>query len=144
MAISKLLIANRGEIAVRIIRAARELGLRTVQAVSAADRDMMAARLADEVVEVGSAHASKSYLNKDAVLAAALASGADALHPGYGFLSENAEFAQACADAGLMPGAVASRAATIPANARVEDMPQLAAGSSAFVRAMRCCDFFML
>ncbi|MDR3517419.1 MAG: acetyl-CoA carboxylase biotin carboxylase subunit [Azospirillaceae bacterium] len=102
MAISKLFIANRGEIAVRIIRAARELGLRTVQAVSAADRDMLAARLADEVVEIGKAHATKSYLNKDAVLAAAVASGADAVHPGYGFLSENAGFAEMVERAGLV------------------------------------------
>jgi len=102
MTISKLFIANRGEIAVRIIRAAHELGIRTVQAVSAADRDMLAARLADEVVEVGKAHASKSYLNKEAVVAAAVASGADAVHPGYGFLSENADFAEMVEQAGLV------------------------------------------
>jgi len=102
MAISKLFIANRGEIAVRIIRAAHELGIRVVQAVSAADRDMLAARLADEVVEIGKAHASKSYLNKEAVVAAAVASGADAVHPGYGFLSENADFAEMVESAGLV------------------------------------------
>jgi acetyl-CoA carboxylase biotin carboxylase subunit len=102
MAIRKLFIANRGEIAVRIIRAARELGIRTVQAVSAADRDMLAARLADEVAEVGPAHATKSYLNKDAVIAAAVASGADAVHPGYGFLSESAGFAGSVEAAGLV------------------------------------------
>jgi acetyl-CoA carboxylase biotin carboxylase subunit len=102
MAIEKLFVANRGEIAVRIIRAAKELGLRTVQAVSAADRDMLAARMADEVAEVGPPHAMKSYLNADAVLQAALRSGADAVHPGYGFLSENAGFADAVEAAGLV------------------------------------------
>ncbi|MGH7121755.1 MAG: acetyl-CoA carboxylase biotin carboxylase subunit, partial [Acetobacteraceae bacterium] len=98
----KLLIANRGEIAVRIIRAARELGIGVVQAVSAADRDMLAARLADEVVEIGPAPAAKSYLDREAVLRAAVASGADAVHPGYGFLAENASFAEAVEHAGLI------------------------------------------
>ena len=102
MAIAKIFIANRGEIAVRIIRAARELGIATVQAVSRADRDMLAARLADAVAEIGPAQATKSYLNKDAVLAAAIASGADAVHPGYGFLSENADFADRVEQAGLV------------------------------------------
>jgi acetyl-CoA carboxylase biotin carboxylase subunit len=102
MALRKLFIANRGEIAVRIIRAARELGITTVQAVSAADRDMLAARLADEVVEIGPAHAAKSYLNREAVLRAALSVGAHAVHPGYGFLAENAAFAEAVEQAGLI------------------------------------------
>jgi acetyl-CoA carboxylase biotin carboxylase subunit len=102
MAVSTIFIANRGEIAVRVIRAARELGLRTVQAVSAADGDMLAARLADAVAPVGPAHATKSYLNKEAVVRAALESGCDAVHPGYGFLSENADFAQMVEEAGLV------------------------------------------
>ena len=102
MAIKKLFIANRGEIAVRIIRAAKALGIKTVQAASAADRDMLAVRLADETVEIGPAQASKSYLNKDAVVAAAVASGADAVHPGYGFLAENADFAEKVEAAGLI------------------------------------------
>ena len=102
MAIAKLLIANRGEIAVRIARAARELGIATVQAHSAADRDMLAVRLADEAVEIGPPHPTKSYLNVEAILKAAASSGADAVHPGYGFLSENAGFAQAVEDAGLV------------------------------------------
>jgi acetyl-CoA carboxylase biotin carboxylase subunit len=102
MTIQKLLIANRGEIAVRIIRAARELGIATVQVTSKADKDSAAVRLADENVEIGPAQASKSYLNRDAILAAAKATGADAIHPGYGFLAENAEFAAAVEEAGLV------------------------------------------
>jgi acetyl-CoA carboxylase, biotin carboxylase subunit len=101
MPIGKLLIANRGEIAVRINRAAKALGIATVQAVSKADQSMLAATLADEVVEIGPPQASKSYLNKDAILAAAKQSGADAVHPGYGFLAENADFAEAVERAGL-------------------------------------------
>ncbi|MDQ0475196.1 acetyl-CoA carboxylase biotin carboxylase subunit [Labrys wisconsinensis] len=102
MRIRRIFVANRGEIAVRIIRAAKELGIATVQAVSAADRDMLAARLADAVAPVGPAHASKSYLNKPAMLQAALDAGCDAVHPGYGFLSENTEFAAMVEDAGLV------------------------------------------
>ncbi len=101
MALRKILIANRGEIAVRIIRAARELGIATVQVASTADRDMLAARMADEVVEIGPPHAAKSYLNQAVILQAARDSGADAVHPGYGFLSENAAFAAAVEGAGL-------------------------------------------
>lgn len=100
--VSKIFIANRGEIAVRVIRAARELGLNTVQAVSAADTNMLAARLADATALVGPAHATKSYLNKDAVVQSALESGCDAVHPGYGFLSENADFAEMVEKAGMI------------------------------------------
>ena len=102
MPIRTLFVANRGEIAVRIIRAAKALGIRTVQAVSSADWEMLAVRMADEVVEIGPPHAAKSYLNKEAVVAAAVANGADAVHPGYGFLSENADFAAMVESAGLV------------------------------------------
>lgn len=102
MTIRSILIANRGEIAVRIIRAAQALGIRTVQVHSAADRDMLAVKLADQSVEIGPPSAAKSYLNIDAVLKAAKETGVDAVHPGYGFLSENAAFAQAVEDAGLI------------------------------------------
>lgn len=102
MTIQKLLIANRGEIAVRIIRAARELGIATVQAYSKADKDSLAVRLADESIEIGPPQASKSYLNQATILAAAKATGADAIHPGYGFLAENAEFAAAVEAEGLI------------------------------------------
>ncbi|ATY11180.1 acetyl-CoA carboxylase biotin carboxylase subunit [Amycolatopsis sp. AA4] len=97
----RLLIANRGEIAVRIIRAANDLGIETVAVVSEADRSAAHALLADQVVPIGPAPATKSYLVADAILAAAKETGADAVHPGYGFLSERASFAAAVADAGL-------------------------------------------
>ena len=100
--IHKVLVANRGEIALRIIRAARELGMRTVAVYSEADRDALAARMADEAVLIGPSHATRSYLNTEALLEAARSTGAQAVHPGYGFLSENAAFAQAVSDAGLI------------------------------------------
>ena len=102
MTIKKLLIANRGEIAVRIVRAARELGIPTVQVYSKADTESLAVRLADESVEIGPAQASKSYLKQEAILDAAQSTGADAIHPGYGFLAENAGFAAAVEAAGLI------------------------------------------
>lgn len=101
-AFDKLLIANRGEIAVRIIRAAKELGLKTVAVYSDADAHSLAVRMADEAVRIGPAHATRSYLSVDAILEAAADSGAGAVHPGYGFLSENAVFAERIEAAGLV------------------------------------------
>lgn len=98
----KLFIANRGEIARRIIRTAKTMGIRTVLAVSEADVDTPAAREADETVVVGPAFVQQSYLNRDSLIQAATDSGADAVHPGFGFLSENADFAQQVLDAGLI------------------------------------------
>ena len=100
MTIQRLLIANRGEIAVRIIRAAKELSITTIQVFSEADKDMLAVSLADESICVGGPHAKDSYLNISSIIAAANERSADAVHPGYGFLAENAEFARAVVDAG--------------------------------------------
>lgn len=102
MSFSKILIANRGEIACRIMRTARRLGYRCVAVYSDADRGAPHVLQADEAVHIGASPAAQSYLNIEAILAAARATGADAIHPGYGFLSERADFAQACADAGLV------------------------------------------
>ena len=100
--ITSLLIANRGEIACRIIRTAREMGIRTVAVYSDADARALHVREADEAVHIGPSPARESYLIGEKIIAAAKATGAEAIHPGYGFLSENAEFAQAVADAGLI------------------------------------------
>ena len=98
----RVLVANRGEIAVRVIRTCRRLGIETVLTVSGADAESLPARLADQVIAIGPGPASASYLNVDAVMRAAAAAGADAVHPGYGFLSENARLARACAAAGMV------------------------------------------
>src|ERR1700761_2227795 len=110
---TSLLIANRGEIAVRVIRTARRMGLRTIAVYSDADAKALHVQMADEAVRIGPAPVGESYLRADVILAAAKQTGAEAVHPGYGFLSENAEFAEACAKAGVIfvgPPASAIRA----------------------------------
>ena len=94
--IEKILIANRGEIAVRVIRACREMGIRTVAVYSEADKDALHTQLADEAVCIGPAPSAESYLNMQNIISATLVSGADAIHPGFGFLSENSKFAELC------------------------------------------------
>ena len=93
----KILIANRGEIALRIIRTCREMGIKTVAVYSTADKDSLHVRFADEAVCIGKAQSSESYLNIPHIMAAAEITNADAIHPGYGFLAENASFSEICA-----------------------------------------------
>lgn len=93
---SKILIANRGEIAVHIIRACKEMGIATVAVYSQADRDALHVALADESFCIGGPEAADSYLNENQIISTALLAGAQAIHPGYGFLSENAHFARLC------------------------------------------------
>jgi acetyl-CoA carboxylase biotin carboxylase subunit len=125
MGLSRVLIANRGEIAVRVIRACQALGIQTVLAMSEADRDSLPAKMADKTVCIGPALAAASYLNVSAIVAAAIGTGADAIHPGYGFLAESFALAAACVDSGVQ--FIGPRAETISemgdklnARARVE------------------------
>ena len=97
----KILVANRAEIALRVIRACRQLGISSVAVYSEADETSLHLKLADERVCIGPAISTRSYLNIDAILKAAKDTGAEAIHPGYGYLAEKEEFAQACADQGI-------------------------------------------
>ncbi|HQK17775.1 MAG TPA: biotin carboxylase N-terminal domain-containing protein, partial [Polyangiaceae bacterium] len=99
---NKVLVANRGEIACRVIRTLRDMGIRSVAVYSDVDRAALHVRMADEAVSVGEAPASSSYLRVDRILEAVQKTRAQAVHPGYGFLSENAAFAQACEDNGIV------------------------------------------
>ena len=99
--LQKVLIANRGEIALRITRACKALGIKTVGVYSDADKDLMHLRFVDEAVCIGPGTSSESYLNIPAIITAAEVTGADAIHPGYGFLSENAEFAEIVESSGF-------------------------------------------
>src|ERR1700720_827706 len=122
----KVLIANRGEIALRIIRGCRDLGVRTVAVHSEVDRTAAFVLLADEAVEIGPAPAAQSYLLIDRIIDAARTTGAQAIHPGYGFLSENQQFARACADNGITfigpgPEAMAAMGEKVPARQRMRD-----------------------
>jgi acetyl-CoA carboxylase biotin carboxylase subunit len=130
--IQKILIANRGEIARRIMRTCRAMGIATVAVCSDADRDALFVREADEVVPLGGLQPAESYLRIDAIIDAARKAGADAVHPGYGFLSENADFAQACVTAGITfigppPEAIAAMGSKIEAKRRMQaaDVPLL-------------------
>ncbi len=100
--IKKILIANRGEIAIRVMRTAREMGIKTISVYSDADRTAMHVRYADEAVHLGPPPSNQSYLLADKIIDAALEKGADAIHPGYGFLSENAGFSRKVKEAGLI------------------------------------------
>lgn len=99
--LQRVLIANRGEIAVRIIRACKQMGIETVAVYSTADQDSLHVQIADQAVCIGEAHASKSYLNMENIISAAITTGAEAIHPGFGFLSENAQFAKLCESCGI-------------------------------------------
>ena len=101
----KILIANRGEIAIRVIRTCREMGIQSVAVYSEADRNSLHVMLADEAYEIGPPPSKQSYLNADKIIEVCKKSGAQAIHPGYGFLSEAPEFAKKCKDAGIVfPG----------------------------------------
>ena len=125
---TKILIANRGEIAVRIMRTARALGYQTVAVCSDVDRDALHAAVADEAVCLGGAAPNESYLVIDKIINAAQATGADAIHPGYGFLSENAEFAERCAKEGIVFIGPSASAIGLMGSKRLSKVAMLEAG----------------
>ena len=128
MAFSKVLIANRGEIACRVIRSARALGYRTVAVFSDADADALHVQLADEAVHIGPSRVADSYLRVEALIEACRRAGADAVHPGYGFLSENEQFAQACADHGITFIGPSPRAIELMGSKRLAKLRMIEAG----------------
>jgi propionyl-CoA carboxylase alpha chain len=119
----KILIANRGEIACRVIRSARSMGIKTVAVYSDADRDALHVQMADEAVNIGPPPSAQSYLMKDKIVQACLDTGAEAVHPGYGFLSENAEFRAALDAANIVFIGPNTRAMTKPASTRYPGIP---------------------
>src|SRR5882724_10686161 len=123
----KILIANRGEISVRILRTCRAMGIETASVYSDFDRNALHVRLADQAVPIGASAPRESYLNLDAILAAARRTGADAIHPGYGFLAENAAFAAACENAGIV--FIGPRSAVIRAMGSKTEARKLAEGA---------------
>ena len=127
-AFNKILIANRGEIACRVLHTAHRLGYRSVAVFSEADAHARHVQLADEAVCIGPAHVQQSYLNIEAIIDAARRTGADAIHPGYGFLSENADFALACAAAGLVFIGPSVEAITLMGSKRLSKLAMIEAG----------------
>ncbi|MHA1564732.1 MAG: biotin carboxylase N-terminal domain-containing protein, partial [Alphaproteobacteria bacterium] len=128
MQFSRILIANRGEIAVRIISTARRMGYETVAIYSEADRDALHVATADESVLIGGAPASESYLNADNIMAAVRTTAADAVHPGYGFLAEDADFARKCDEAGMVFIGPAADAIELMGNKRLARLRMREAG----------------
>ena len=126
--IKKVLIANRGEIAVRIIRACREMGIETVAVYSEADKEALHTQLADEAICIGPAPSSESYLNMEQIISATIVSGADAIHPGFGFLSENARFAELCEKCGITFVGPPSKVIRMLGNKKIARSTMIAAG----------------
>ena len=125
---SKLLIANRGEIAVRIIRACREMGIATVAVYSEADEESLHTQLADEAICIGPGPSAQSYLNMEQIISATMVSGADAIHPGFGFLSENARFAELCEKCGITFVGPPSKVIRMLGNKKIARSTMIAAG----------------
>ncbi|MBP6468591.1 MAG: acetyl-CoA carboxylase biotin carboxylase subunit, partial [Fusobacteriaceae bacterium] len=145
----KILIANRGEIAVRIIRTAKEMGIKTVAVYSEADKESLHVKIADEAICVGPAFSVDSYLKISNIIAAAEVTGADAIHPGYGFLAENSEFAKICAEhnitfIGPKPEAIVSMGdkATARATAIANNVP-ITRGTDGIVTDIEACAIFV-